>query len=94
MKMYIAALLLAVGNSQAGAEALSLNGQWKFRFDPELVGENEHWFTTDTAEEQWTDVSVPHTWNVYEGSERYTGTAWYARTVEGPLVTDDRHIYL
>lgn len=94
MKMHIAALLLAVGNSQAGAEALSLNGQWKFRFDPELVGENEHWFNTDTAEEQWTDVSVPHTWNVDEGSERYTGTAWYARTVEGPLATDDRHIYL
>ncbi len=94
MKIQIAAILLALAASHAGAETLSLNGQWKFRFDPELIGETEQWFNTDTAEEQWAGVSVPHTWNVDEGSESYTGTAWYARTVEGPLITDDKHIYL
>ncbi|QSX32656.1 hypothetical protein JYB87_12960 [Shewanella avicenniae] len=94
MKLLTAAILLVLGTFGVCADTLSLNGNWKFRIDKENIGEDSGWFKEDVATSQWVGVSVPHTWNVDTGSETYKGTAWYARTVQGPLVSNDKHISL
>jgi len=48
----------------AAQENISLNGEWQF-WTPQ--------------QEQRQTVIVPHTWNVMNGLEDYTGEAWYSR---------------
>ena len=42
---------------------------WKFNLGEEMI-----------CPEQAAEVSVPHTWNVEEGTEDYWGTGWYGYT--------------
>lgn len=49
-------------------ERISLKN-WKFNLGEEMI-----------CPEQAEEVSVPHTWNVEEGTEDYWGTGWYGYT--------------
>ena len=60
----------------------SLSGTWTFRLDPDDMGVEEAWTTSD----DWTDedcltVDVPHAWQEHEACRDYTGVAWYRRRV-------------
>lgn len=85
----------------------SLDGTWKFRFDPDNVGLSEGWQNrTDTA--QWRDIAVPSAWDLLDtpnfasmdGSSFGTGTAfrdgfaWYQRAVAVPGDWADRTVRL
>lgn len=81
----------------------SLDGAWKFNFDPEAVGVAESW--ADQADlSKWTDVTVPHCWDMMPGgrfwdwSDRspsnpplYDGAAWYRREFDYQPASDQKH---
>ena len=66
----------------------SLNGRWKFKTDPEVIGgflepdrtvtswqRDTTFFDTDYDDSRWTEITVPACWHT-EG-HAYTGPAWY-----------------
>ncbi|MDR1371205.1 MAG: hypothetical protein LBJ72_13950 [Dysgonamonadaceae bacterium] len=68
----------------------SLDGEWKFQLDCDSVG-LQSWYNglPDAG-----TVSVPHTWNIEDGNERYFGTAWYQKDVLIPSDWKDHQIRL
>lgn len=63
----------------------SLNGPWRFAFDPGAPSSETEW---DRLE--WRSVNVPHTWQVENGHESYYGVAWYERRIPADVLPD-RH---
>lgn len=55
---------------------------WKFRLDPDRVGEDQKWFATDFDDSGWDDIGIEQAWQLL--GYDYVGTAWYRRTVELP----------
>lgn len=64
---------------------VSLNGNWQFRLDPNLSGVAEHWFQDRSTSSAWSEVTVPHTWQISPGSYDYRALAWYRRTFNAPM---------
>ncbi len=64
--------------------AESLNGVWRFKLDPRKVGESQRWFQPTSFGQDWTEVTVPHTWQISAPSESFLGTGWYRRSFEAP----------
>jgi len=62
----------------------SLDGPWHFRLDPGRAGDRENWHLPQLLLQGWTDVEVPHTWQVDSGSSGYLGVAWYRRDFDVP----------
>jgi len=55
---------------------------WKFKLDPERVGEGEKWFAVDFDDSGWDDSEIEQAWQLL--GYDYIGTAWYRRTIELP----------
>ncbi len=66
-------------------ELVSLCGRWKFRVDAGNVGSGESWYEPEHSEQAWTDVEVPHTWQVDAAHAEYRGVAWYRRLFDVPV---------
>jgi beta-glucuronidase len=71
---------------------VSLDGLWRFRFDPEGNGEKGGWALPDTTASGWREVRVPHTWQVEAANVGYRGLAWYRRTFEAPPSWSERAV--
>ena len=57
-----------------------LNGTWRFRLDPNNIGEKEQWCKPASLDE-WKAVAVPSTYNIYEKDlKRYRGKGWYSKS--------------
>ncbi|MBE6688407.1 MAG: beta-glucuronidase [Ruminococcaceae bacterium] len=54
----------------------SLDGTWKFRTDPEKIGEQEKWFNGIPGA---INVTVPSVWAMYKDTPFYEGAAWYQK---------------
>ncbi len=67
-----------------GHEVVALSGSWLFRTDPETRGEDSGWHGPDPAGEGWEEVAVPSTWQVFEKTAGYMGSAWYRRDFDVP----------
>ena len=77
---------------------LNLNGQWRFAFDPQLIGEQERWYLTHAArtkksapgvqgEDKLLTINVPFPWeSPLSGVARpdYKGAGWYEREFTVP----------
>ncbi|HEV2197391.1 MAG TPA: glycoside hydrolase family 2 TIM barrel-domain containing protein [Candidatus Acidoferrum sp.] len=97
-KFLISTATFAAGVAGASAEALaaqrlvasrptessSLDGEWLFRTDPEDAGLNNNWFAAHSATNDWTTITVPHTWQVHSPFAEYRGVAWYQRNFDSP----------
>lgn len=57
-------------------EIQSLDGAWRFRTDPQNVGEAEGFYNRF---DKWERAIVPSVWNTTQGLLSYEGIAWYAR---------------
>ena len=57
------------GIAATGETRTSLDGNWQFRLD---------------SSSQWSEVTVPHTWQVSPESSGYMGVAWYRRQFDAP----------
>jgi beta-glucuronidase len=76
-------------------EYLSLDGDWKFAFDPDNVGLAEGWYTRSFDDSGWASKPVPGSWDLYdtpgfgtydgsrfgEGSAFQDGYAWFRKRV-------------
>ena len=80
--------------SGGGEQVVSLNGSWQFTADKNNEGTNANWFEKEFSRSSWQQVQVPHTWQVMEGLERYTGYAWYARTIKLDCPVQDKILKL
>jgi len=66
------------------ARWLNLNGPWRFRFDPEDVGEAQSWFDLEPAAFPST-ITVPFPWgSPLSGVADEADVGWYARRVRIP----------
>ena len=66
----------------SNAEKMSLNGEWKFRTDPEDVGLGEKWQAGQSAK-SWDTIRVPSAFNIAKKELwNYEGVAWYQRTLK------------
>ena len=54
----------------------SLDGFWKFRTDPEKVGEEKQWYN---SLKNSVTATVPSVWNEESGLLKYEGIAWYEK---------------
>ena len=66
------------------SKAVSLNGRWTFRLDPDARGESDGWQRHDTPVQGWRAVDVPHTWQIEPRTPEYMGLGWYRRAFEAP----------
>jgi beta-glucuronidase len=62
-------------------QRVSLDGSWQFRFDPHDTDQGQN-----AADDSggWSEVAVPHTWQILPDSTDYYGTAWYRRIFDVP----------
>ena len=62
-----------------------LSGTWRFRLDPEGVGEAQRWHELAAAPADWEEIQVPSTFNApNSGRAEYQGQAWYFTTFDAP----------
>jgi beta-galactosidase/beta-glucuronidase len=70
--------------SRAATKVVPLDGFWLFRPDPDKKGEAEGWHKDGAESARWSEVRIPHTWQVMPGHEDYLGQAWYRREFDVP----------
>ena len=62
-------------------ETISLGAGWQFRLDP---GGRTDPRQLDAESSGWQSIEVPHTWQIENGIEDYTGVAWYRTKIFAP----------
>lgn len=71
---------------------LSLNGPWRFAFDPEMIGEQDRWHRPTAGRPKSLEINVPFPWESRlsgVAAPRYQGAAWYEREVTVPAEWTD-----
>jgi len=93
MVVLLTLMILAAGlASPAGAATrIDLDGQWRFRTDPDGTGETKRWF--GQPPQSTREVTVPHTWNI-GADQNYLGAAWYFRRFDMPVGASGTHVQL
>jgi len=97
-------LLSCTGNQEQSRGIIDLQGKWQFAMDADNVGSAQNWFLKDlqdtitlpgTMDENGKgflnkDTTTMHLNRVY----KYTGAAWYRKTVVIPADFKNKHIQL
>jgi hypothetical protein len=76
-------------------ERTSLDGLWRFAFDPDGVGRGEHWWSNELPGDQ--EMAVPASFNDIEATREardHVGDVWYQRTLRVPRGWDGQRIVL
>ncbi|MDR6569102.1 beta-glucuronidase [Chitinophaga ginsengisegetis] len=97
MKMKNILLLLLLCPFLAMAQGTSkapLNGVWTFALDPLGRGVPDKWYATDFASTGFDKVQVPHSFSVDRRYFFYTGTAWYFKKFNAPVVEKGERTFL
>lgn len=97
MKMKNILLLLLLCPFLAMAQGTSkapLNGVWTFALDPLNRGGQDKWYATDFASVGFDKVQVPHSFSVDKRYFFYTGTAWYFKKFNAPVVQKNERTFL
>jgi len=69
------------------ADWRSLNGPWRFAFDPQLIGEQMRWYAPGAVPAKNLTITVPFPWeSPFSGVARpdYKGAGWYEREFTVP----------
>lgn len=89
----------AVVPSASARETVSLDGEWRFRMDPENKGEPEKWFSGMAGFD--SPIRVPGAWDAQGfGAEtekvhhNFVGVGWYARKVDVPAAWAGKRVFL
>ena len=77
-----------------GEQVISLNGTWRFTADKKNEGTDSAWFEKGFNRSSWQEVEVPHTWQVMDDLDGYTGNAWYSRTIKLDCPIQDKVLKL
>ena len=65
---------------------------WKFKLDPERLGNDSGWFKPDLDDSKWDDIKIEKAWGHF--GYKYIGTAWYRRSVTLPPKPEGNTVYL
>ncbi|MGF6928711.1 beta-glucuronidase [Chitinophaga sp. W2I13] len=82
-------LVMAQGTSKA-----PLSGVWTFALDPMSRGIQDKWYAADFASAGFDKVQVPHSFSVDRRYFFYTGTAWYFKKFNAPVVQKNERTFL
>ncbi|WP_209329267.1 glycoside hydrolase family 2 TIM barrel-domain containing protein [Lunatimonas salinarum] len=80
------AFLLAFGSlahAQSDYEK-DLDGTWKFKTDPNNLGESGQWFRKNIDAQGWDDMEVPGNWDLHNEYAHYVGKGWYTKSFSLP----------
>jgi beta-glucuronidase len=97
MKMKYILLLLLFGPVAAMAQGTSkwpLDGTWTFALDPLNSGVHNKWYAADFVTAGFDKVQVPHSFSVDRRYFFYTGTAWYFKKFDAPVVPKGYRTFL
>jgi hypothetical protein len=74
-------------------EWVNLNGAWRFRFDPQNVGERQGWFQAGLKDTQ--KILVPFSWgSPLSGVADKADLAWYERVIKAPVDWNGKRVFL
>jgi beta-galactosidase/beta-glucuronidase len=76
---------------------LSLNGPWRFAFDPDGIGEQERWHRPGTGRPKDLTIQVPFPWESRlsgVAAPSYQDAGWYEREISIPAEWSDYRPYL
>ena len=77
--------------------------KWRFRFDPDEVGEGDEWFNVHWSAESWTslrtdtfweDQAPGREWEAAHDGDDYDGLGWYRTTFELDAQYEGRNLVL
>jgi len=84
----------SLGAPEASANYLSLNGQWKFQWQPDAVNYQSDFYRTDLNDAAWATIPVPGCWelNGY-GDPIYVNSqyAWAAQEGNNPPIVPTKN---
>ena len=66
--------------------------KWAFKLDPKKQGRAKAWFKPDFDDGKWRRLSIETAWQNH--GIKYTGTAWYRRTIDVPKIANAKRIVL
>jgi len=87
LKYFLFAILLGA-SIQTNAQAVRLNGDWKFH-----IGDNPVWKNTTYNDSNWEKIYAPSPWED-EGFNGYDGFAWYRKKFDGKELSKEENYYL
>ena len=97
-------LSFTIMSAVAGAESISLKGDWKFKLDPEKVGIKEQWFKNQLPDKAILPGSLDEQKLGIKNDakeirrltreNKYIGPAWYQKKVDIPEKWDNKRIVL
>ena len=71
---------------------LDTSGLWAFQFDPNEVGELEHWFDALPSPRL---IPVPGSWNdLFDDLKNESGLAWYTHELIAPRAWQGQQVFL
>ncbi len=62
---------------------LDIKKDWKFKTDPENLGELQKWYSPEINDNEWKTISADNAWE-NQGYPKYDGYAWYRKLVRIP----------
>ena len=74
-------------------DIMTLPAQWKFKIDPNYVGEKEKWYALDHDDSAWADIRVGEFWEK-QGYPDYDSAAWYRLKLHLPKGLKTRIVQL
>ncbi len=90
---YFLGLFLFAGfTSSAQRDTVELNSGWNFRIDTNDEGNKAEWFKRTLNDAK--TVTLPHTWNVEEGTNNHYGWGWYQKKMMIPASWKNKHVVL
>ena len=94
-KLNIILIIMILFSSANGQirQIISLDVEWEFAIDSTQIGNENSWEKGIPSILSHT-VTVPHTWNIEDGTEDYAGWAWYQKDVEISKEWKNRNIRL
>jgi beta-galactosidase len=79
---------------EKGETILSLNGDWKFKTDPNDRGEAGNWFAPALNDANWDTMEVPGNWDLRNEYAHYAGKAWYRKTFTTNFLAEAKPVRL
>lgn len=74
-------------------KVMELPKAWRFRLDPERVGENQQWFAPGADESEWRPIEIGKFWEE-QGYPEYDGVGWYRVRITIPQSAAGRQLLL
>ncbi len=93
LPLYILVLFLFAGlKSSAQRDTININSDWAFLIDLKDEGNAGEWFKKPLSKAK--TVTLPHTWNVEDGTNNHYGWGWYQKKMIIPANWKNKHVVL